>query len=91
VGRWIFWAKFLLIFSVWGKCVFAGVFAEIGVLDVVFLWTECGEMRDKDGLWMCGFREPEFCSFWGFIGFFRTFGEAPLFVLGSRQIGSMRH
>jgi hypothetical protein len=33
----------------WWKCVFAGVFGEKRVLDVVILWFLRGEMRGEDG------------------------------------------
>ena len=39
------------------KCLWwnAG-FSKIRAVDVVFLWTECGELRGKDGPWTDGFQ-----------------------------------
>jgi hypothetical protein len=36
-------------FLAWWMGVFAGVFAETWCVNVVFLWSSCGEMCGKDG------------------------------------------
>ena len=46
-----------------GKVSFCWGFGENWVVDVVFLWTECGGMRGKDGVRMCGFRWAKIMQF----------------------------
>jgi len=51
-------------------CVFCWVFWGIWFVDVVFLWTECGELCGYGGLRMCSFRVGDFLQilgiyFWG--------------------------
>jgi hypothetical protein len=59
--------KLLRIFSAWRKCVFAGGFAEIGVLDVVFCGQGVVECVAKMGCGCAVFGGRKLCSFCGFI------------------------
>jgi hypothetical protein len=49
------WGEIFADFFCAGKVRFCWGFREIGVLDVVFLWTVCGELCGEDGLRMGGF------------------------------------
>jgi hypothetical protein len=40
---------YVLFFLLWWMGVFAGIFAETSCVNVVFLWSSCGEMCGKRG------------------------------------------
>jgi hypothetical protein len=47
-------------FLMWSNGVFSGGFWEKRVLNVVFLWTRCGELHGKDGFRNTLFGESSF-------------------------------
>src|ERR1700722_10474656 len=59
------WRDFVRKKSVVVECGFTGGFQEKGVLDVVFLWSECDVMHGKRGHWNDVFRAAKIMQEFG--------------------------